>query len=208
VSPLDVLSAGTWGALKELEDDDLKRLVGALPMSVLLCRASSTTKKYLGVHKSWKVWAADHKLAAFPVEGVHLTLYLQHLAEVKGSKAAVEEAVNSLSWAHNLTGITPPSASPIVQIALEGLRRALARPVCKKAPFTIEMLGTIVQDAKKRDTLTSICLATACLLSFAGFLRFVEVANIRLCNLQIGVNYLLIKILKAKQINSEMGMRL
>jgi len=65
------------------------------------------------------VWAADHKLAAFPVEGVYLTLYLQHLAEVKGSKAAVEEAVNSLSWAHNLAGITPPSASPIVQVALE-----------------------------------------------------------------------------------------
>jgi len=51
VSPLDVLSAGAWGALKELEDEDLKRLAGALPMSVLLCRASSTTKKYLGAYK-------------------------------------------------------------------------------------------------------------------------------------------------------------
>ena len=140
MSPLDVLSAGAWGALKELEDEDLKRLAGALPMSVLLCRASSTTKKYLGAYKRWKVWAADHKLAAFPVEGVYLILYLHHLAEVKGSKAAVEEAVNSLSWAHNLAGITPPSASPIVQVALEGLRRALARPVCKKAPFTVGSL--------------------------------------------------------------------
>ena len=144
------------------------------------------------------MWAADHKLAAFPVEGVYLTLYLQHLAEVKGSKAAVEEAVNSLSWAHNLAGITPPSASPIVQVALEGLRRALARPVCKKALFTVEILGAIVQDAKERNTLTSVRLAIARLLAFAGFLRFDEVANIQLCDLQIGANHLTIKIPKSK----------
>ena len=32
-------------------------------------------------------------------------LYLQHLAEAKSSKAAVEEAVNGLAWAHMTTGV-------------------------------------------------------------------------------------------------------
>ena len=89
------------------------------------------------------MWAADHKLAVFPVEGVYLT---------------------------------------------------------------VEILGAIVQDAKERNTLTSVRLATACLLTFAGFLRFDEVANIQLCDLQIGTNHLTIKIPKAKQTSSEMEM--
>ena len=45
--PLDVLSTGPWSTLKELEDMDLRRLVEALPSSVLRCRVTSTTQKYL-----------------------------------------------------------------------------------------------------------------------------------------------------------------
>ena len=84
------------------------------------------------------MWAADHKLPMFPVRdglGVggwtYFALHLQHLAEVKGSNSAVEEAVNSLSWINSLAGIPLPSACPIVQATLEGLRMILARPDCK-----------------------------------------------------------------------------
>ena len=184
--------------MKCLEDSHLKRLAEALPISVLHCRATSTTKKYLGAYKRWRNWATEHKIQPFPVEPAYLILYLQHLAEVKRSKSAVEEAVNSLSWAHTLAGIPAPTTSPIVNATLDGLKRTLAKPVNKKSPFTVEMLREIVLDAKKRNTLSSIRLATICLLAFAGFLRFDEVASIRPCDLQIGVTHLSIKILHSK----------
>ena len=50
----------------------------------------------------------DHLIQFFPVEAVHLALYLQQLADSKGSKSAVEEAVNSLAWIHTLAGLLSP----------------------------------------------------------------------------------------------------
>ena len=178
ISSADVLSTGPWSTLKELQDVELQRLAKALPKSVLQSKATSTTKKYLGAFKRWKSWATEHQLVVFPVEATNLALYLQHLGESKSSKSAVEEAVHGLSWAHTMAGIPTPTSSPLVQATLEGLKRTLSKPVCKKSPFTVEMLQAIVQDARKADTLSSLRLAAVCLISFAGFLRFDEVANI------------------------------
>ena len=83
-----------------MENSDLQRLADASPISVLRCKATSTTKKYLGAYKRWKAWATAHNLTAFPANEAHVALYLQHLAEDKSSKAAVEEAVNGLAWVH------------------------------------------------------------------------------------------------------------
>ena len=179
VSPTDVLSVGPWSTLKELQDAELQKLAKALPLSVLQSRATSTTRKYLGAFKRWKSWATEHQLVVFPVEATNLALYLQHLGESKSCKSAVEEAVHGLSWVHTIAGITTPTSSPFVQATLEGLKRTFAKPICKKLPFTIEMLQAIVRDAKKADTLSSLRLAAICLISFAGFLCFDELANIR-----------------------------
>jgi len=65
----------------------------------MCCKATSTTRKYLGVFKRWRVWADSHHITTFPVNEVHLAVYLQYLGEIKASKSAVEEAVNSVSWA-------------------------------------------------------------------------------------------------------------
>ena len=91
---LEVLSIGSWAQMKDLEDEDLKRLASALPLTILQCKATSTTKKYLGGFKRWKQWAIGHKVSVLPADACHVALYLQHLGESKYSKAAVEEAVN------------------------------------------------------------------------------------------------------------------
>lgn len=108
---------------------------------------------------------------------------LYYLAESTKSKAATEEAVHTLVWIHSMAGITSPTENPFVKIALEGLRSALAKPIRKKEPITAEMLKAMVQDAKEDNTLSNVWLTTACLLSFAGFLRFSELVNLCSCNL-------------------------
>ena len=195
---LDVLSIGRWAQLKDLEDTDLKRLASHLPSTILQCKAASTTKKYLGGFRRWKQWATDHRISAIPADACQIALYLQHLGESKNSKAAVEEAVNCVSWAHAMAGLSSPTTDPLVRVTLEGLKRACAKPVQKKAPFSIEMLQAIVQDSKNNNSLANIRLATVCVLAFAGFLRYDELANIRPCDLQLSPGCVTVKIPKSK----------
>lgn len=193
-----MLSVGAWDSLKDLEDKELQALAAGLPETVLKCRATSTTKKYLGAYKRWKLWANLHKLPVFPAEIAHLALYLQHLKETKYSRAAEEEAVNAMGWVHAMAGIPLPTASPLIQSVVEGMKRKLAVPVHKKLPFTVEMLKAIVDDTKKNYSLANLRLASACLLAFAGFLRFDELANIKVSDLVIGSQHLIIQIFRSK----------
>ena len=189
---------GAWESLKDLDDNELQSLAAGLPETVLKCRAMSTTKKYLGAYKRWKAWATSHKLPFFPAEIPHVALYLQHLKETKYSKSAVEEAVNALGWVHTMVGKPSPASSPFVQTVVEGMKRELAMPVHKKLPFTVEMLNAIVVNTKQHCSLANLRLASACLLAFAGFLRFDELANIKVTDLTLGPQHLTIQIPQSK----------
>ena len=92
-----VFTSGAWPLLSNLEDPELRRLAKALPATVLRSRAdSSTTKKYLGAYQRRKTWAdAREGVPSFPVQELHIVLYLQHLSEPTEYKAAVEEAVHA-----------------------------------------------------------------------------------------------------------------
>jgi len=187
-----------WTAFEGLEDPELKRLATDLPATVLRCKATSTTKKYTGAYRRWREWASKHKLTVFPANEAHVALYLRHLADTKCSKSAVEEAAYALAWAHSMAGITSPTESPLVSATLGGLKRELAKPVVKKSPFTARMLQAIAQDARKRNTLASLRLGAACLLSFAGFLRFDELSNINVCDITVGSEFLTLRIPRSK----------
>jgi len=87
----DVFNTRVWKSLGKLESDELQRLASAVSTSALQCKAASTTKKYLGAFKRWKTWASSYKLATFPADPVHVTLYLQHLAETKEAKQLLKK---------------------------------------------------------------------------------------------------------------------
>ena len=106
---VDVLDKGEWKILKELEDPELKNLAEELPVTVMSSHANNTTSKYLRAFRHWKEWASSHKLPSMPAVAHHIALYLQHLAKITMSKAAAEEAVYAISWAHNLAGLLSPT---------------------------------------------------------------------------------------------------
>ena len=187
-----------WPLLKDLEDPELQRLANSLPTTVLKSRADSTTKKYLGAFQRWKQWAVGHGIQTFPVEEKHLALYLQHIGEVSQSKSAAEEIVHAVSWLNGAAGIPSPSASPFITTVLEGLRRSLAKPVVKKAPINLEILGAMVSDTNENPTLANTRLTCACLLGFAGFLRFDELSKLQPTDLSIDTEKLTIRIRHSK----------
>ena len=95
-------------------------------------------------------------------------------------------------------GLTSPMDSPFLKATLEGLQRLLAKPVVKKAPITPTMLDEMVKDAKKSHSLSDLRLVTACLLAYAGFLRFSELVNVRPCDIKIQKDKLILLIPKSK----------
>ena len=198
VLSLDIMSQGSWRLLDELKDPDLKTLASKLPNSVLHSRADSTVKKYLGAYRRWRTWATAHNLKPIPANPHEVALYLQHLAELSKSKAAVEEACNALSWIHSSAGLVSPMVDPFVKATLEGLQRLLTKPVVKKEPITVQTLEAIVQDADRSGALADLRLATACLLAFSGFLRFSELINLRPCDFEVSNEMMKIKILHSK----------
>ena len=80
----------------------------------------------------------------YPVHDVHFALYLQHLGESTKSKAAVDEAVNAISWVHELSGLPSVAGSPFIGAVQAGLQRMLAKPKAKKEPITPDVLRSLV----------------------------------------------------------------
>ena len=116
----------------------------------------------------------------FPVNEVHFALYLQHLGEKLHSSLAVQEAVNVIGWVHQLSGLDPVTQSPFVQATLAGLKRILAKPKVKKEPVTVDMLATLVDSLGQNPSLSDVRLAASCMLAFAAFLHYNEMATSRL----------------------------
>ena len=91
----------------------------------------------------------------------------------------LESAVHSIAWFHPLGGEPFPSGHPLVKSILPGAQRFLAHQTAKKEPITVSQLEQLV--ACKADSMASlynIRSVVICLLAFAAFLRFYELAKI------------------------------
>ena len=132
----------------------------------------------------------------FPVQEVQFTLYIQHLAETTESKAAVEVAVNAVSWAHQMAGLEPISSSPFVRTVLAGLQRQLAKPKTKKEPITVEMLAAMVQSSD--GSLADLRLMAMALLAFSAFLRCDELFKLRVCDVSFAAGHMSVSLPKSK----------
>ena len=180
-----VLTQGAWKTLAEIEDPDLRKLAASLPGTVMRSRADSTARKYMCAFQRWRTWAEPRsEVTVFPVNEVHFALYLQHLGDTTQSKAAVEEAVNAISWVHKLSGLPAVAESPFVGAVQSGLQRMLAKPRKKKEPVTPHMLRLLVESLSGEPSLTEVQLAASSLLAFAAFLRFDELAKLRCCDVK------------------------
>ena len=95
-----------------------------------------------------------------------------------------------------------PTEHSFVKQVVAGAKHILAKPTSKKEPVTI--LRMLVDRFGGDDApLSDMCTLAICLLSFAGFLRFDEIANQMFCFLQIMLNSILSLV---RWINTETGL--
>ena len=196
----DLEAAGGWSQLANLKDPELQQLAQEVPDTLLSGKADSTAKKYIGTFLRWKLWAeARQEVPSFPAQEAHIVLYLQHLSQTVQSKSAIEEAVNALSWLHQVSGLPPVSSSlPSVQAALAGHRRLLAQPKVRKEPVTAEMLKSMVDAAGPEPSLSEVRLLAVCLLAFAEFLRCEELLKLECADVEFNADGLVLNIRSSK----------
>ena len=184
---LDVLKAGIWKDMQKVEAPHLQELAKDLPNLVMSSKAASTTAKYVRAFNRWKRWASQFpEVQAFPASPLYISLYLNELKKELGSKSSIEAAVYGLNWAHEMAGLDSPTSHPLVHAALEGARRQLGKPTVKKEPVTPEMLWSLVEKFDGRNaSLTDLRGLAICVLGYAGFLRYDEIAGLRFSDVKI-----------------------
>ena len=73
-----------------------------------------------------------------------------------------------------------PTSHPLVKQVLAGCKRVLACRSRKKEPITPEILHNLVERfAQPGASLADVRTITICLLGFAGFFRYNELASLR-----------------------------
>ena len=111
ISLADLEAAGTWSQLEGFKDPELQQLALGVPDMLLSGEADSTTKKYIGAFRRWKLWAeARQEVQSFPAQEAHVVLYMQHLGQSVQSKAARgggECIVMAASGSGSITGQQP-----------------------------------------------------------------------------------------------------
>ena len=177
----DVFTQGSWGELDTVEDPELKELAASLPSLVLQSRAPATVKKYSGAFSRWKKWASSKPEIGcdLPPKPIHIALYLSFLVQRCKTSAPVMEAVSALSWANQIATVEDTTSHPLVQQVLAGAKRRLAHKTVKKEPITPEILAKMIDTFGKPDaSLADVRTLTMCLVGYAGFFRFDELAKL------------------------------
>ena len=176
----DVFGSTMWSDLRAAVPQGssvLLSLASSLPDVALASRAPSTSSKYFSSYNRWRSWAREQGLTVFPNSPFHFAIYLRHLMTGAKTASPLESAIHSIAWFHQLGGEPSPSDHPLVKSTLAGAQRLLALQTTKKEPITVSQLEQLV--ASKADLMASlynIRSVVICLLAFAAFLRFDELA--------------------------------
>jgi len=180
----------------------LDALAKQLPGIISNSRAPSTVSQYSYAFSKWKTWCLDHSQMSMPADPYIIALYLTHIGNTTNTPSPINSAIAALSWAHRLANYDcDPTKSHIVSNVIDGLRRSLSKPTQKKEPITADIIGKLVSlhGADKSVTnLMNIRTLAMILISYAGFLRFNELAHIQRMHLKFYATHLIINIPKSK----------
>ena len=156
-----------------------------------MSKAQGTIRTYMGGYKRWKRWCSVNHINPLPADPFMVAVYLQCVIQTASSPSPVLNAVYSLDWAHQLAGHSKISSHPLITSMSNAAQRILGRPKVRKEPITPEMLMALVDTSVKDKcpSLLTLRSVSMCLLAYAGFLRFNELANVRACDVTISSSF-------------------
>ena len=198
-----IFNSGIWTErfVDTEHNQELKDLAKQLPPTIIKSRAASTVSQYSSYFTRWKQWAHSHGKSPLPADSYIIALNLIHLGNSANSPSPIISSIAAISWAHRMADFKDPTKNYLVIHTAEGLKRTLSKPKKRKEPITPEILSDLVQRYGKDNTvqnLLNIRTLVMALISFAGFLRFNELAKIKMGDLTFSNIHLSISIQSSK----------
>ena len=196
----DGINNGHWSGIQNLANPELKQLAEDTFKYSIKAREPNTVIKYNNAYKRWKTWTNKFdEISHFPAEPLHVSLYLCSLMQCSNTSGTVESAFYSLKWAHKLAGVADPTSESLPKLMLEASKRILSRPKNRKTPITSDMLINLCRFyGEENASLPHLRFLVMCLLSYAGFLRFAELIELKRADLDIFDSHLVIRLSKSK----------
>ncbi|KAK3095272.1 hypothetical protein FSP39_012523 [Pinctada imbricata] len=179
-------------------NSDLKALASKLPEVLLTSKATNTYKSYNYSFRDWCKWCNRYKLSPVPSSDYHVSLFIISLMQAGCSSSKIDQVVYAIKWAHQIVSEPVPCDSFLVKSISEGAKRMLSKPSQKKEPVTPEILLELVQRFGHSSNLYDKRTVTMCLLAYAGFLRFSELANLKACDVKFSELFVTLFIEKSK----------
>ena len=197
----DIFTCGLWASLPSPVDQDLSSLAQYLPEYCQRSKAVNTRRKYSYAFDKFCKWCNRYSnVTPLPASDFYVSLYLINLSKQNKSFAIIEEAYYAISWAHQLTGYPNPCKSNLCISVKEGAHRIIGKTVSnKKEAITPDILNKLVHVyGKNNNNLNDIRICCMCLISFAGFLRFSELVNLKRTDIQFFDSHVSLFIEKSK----------
>ncbi|CAG2228960.1 unnamed protein product [Mytilus edulis] len=147
-------------------------------------KAISTNKKYDVYFKKFKEWCMTYKVIPLPASVSSVAVYISGLVQQSVSESVLLAHFYSSKWYHDFSLVYNPCEDKLIQMMIEGAKRILSKPVLKKEPITADHLQKIVDKiGSDRAHLPNVRICAMMLVGYAGFLRYSEIANLKMCNI-------------------------
>ena len=182
-----------------LENQSLQPLLTSLPSILVHSRADNTVRNYYYAFQAWDRWAQSYGLVSLPAQPLSFTLYLLARIQEGATYPVVKAAVYGVKHLHNFFMVADPTEQTLVVNMLEASKRLDNHTVAKKEPITAEILQKLHSvTVEARGTLNDIRVMCFCILGYSGFLRYDEIANLRVCDLNFEPTHMKIFLEKSK----------
>ncbi|CAG2189962.1 unnamed protein product [Mytilus edulis] len=179
-------------------DSRFASIIRDLPSFVESSRSNSTIKKYKCYFKKFEKWCVSCSLECLPATTTTISMYIGGLIQQGSSVAILDASFYSIKWFHDFNFKHNPCSDKFLGLIYEGGRRLLSKPINKKEPITPDILRKIVLKFGDHNNLKKLRVVVLFLLGFSGFLRYSELANIKMNNIEFQVSHVKIRIDKSK----------
>ena len=171
-------------------------------------RASSTVRKYRATWLKWRMWALSKTdVPVIPAQPAYVALFiteLANMARVKGlSFSTLEGAAYGIAWAHKMGGLSEsPTDHPLIKMTLDSVKRSLSKPIKPKEPLPLSLIQDIVLHFSSDNALSVIRFLFILLVGYAGFLRTDEILKMKVCDVKIHADHMLVSVPERKKTTS------
>ncbi|XP_060572473.1 integrase/recombinase xerD homolog [Ruditapes philippinarum] len=178
--------------------NDEKRVIDRMAVHILDSRADSTVDKYTYQVKAFRDFCTQKGFLCNPAHSIHVAMYLSNLIDIGKSDSVITAAFYGIKWYHNINDFADPTEDVIVKSMLECAKRTNSRPRTKKDIISSDHLKELCNMFSDSSDVIVLRDLTMIFLSYAGFLRFDEVSNLRRNDISIKSEYLSLSIKKSK----------